>query len=61
MSSKKQVVIDSIDFGNIIKLLQLQKNSDLFIIFHSTNVYLENIFLFLLRKKKSIHSLKIYI
>ncbi len=53
MSSKKQVVIDSIDFGNVRKLFQLKRNSDLFIIFHSTNVFLENIILFLLRKKKN--------
>ena len=52
MSSKKQIVIDSIDFGNVRKLFQLKRNSDLFIIFHSTNLYLENIILFLLRKKK---------
>lgn len=52
MLSKIQTVIDSIDFGNVLKLFQLKRNSDLFIIFHSTNVYLENIILFVLRKKK---------
>ena len=52
MSSAKQIVIDSIDLGNVRRLFQLKRNSDLFIIFHSKNLYLENIILFFLRKKK---------
>ena len=51
MLSSKQYIVDTIDFGNINELLRLEKNSELFIIFHSKNKILENLILFFLTKK----------
>ena len=51
MLSTKQYIVDTIDVGNINKLLRLEKNSELFIIFHSKSTILENFILFFLAKK----------